>query len=367
MWVEELKNGKYKFVERYEDYLTGKTRKASVTLNKNTAATRKQAQAAIAAKIEKALKKDYAPAKDITLKDLVENYRKDQILTVKKSTYKRNYYSCNTLMRMLGENTLVDRMSARYVHDSFLSTGKKSSTLNEHLTRLKALIHWGYKNDLVKDVSFLDKIEAFPDKPYREKIQDKFLESAEANLLLDHMAVDKWRNLAKFLILSGLRFGEAAALNISDLDLKERIIQINKTYDVNNGVTTTPKTLSSIRKVYIQDEMLDLCRIIRYDALCQRIVTGCDLLFQDDGKHISYFAFNKYLKENSVKYIGRSITPHVLRHTHASLLIEQGLSLDIISRRLGHENSEITRRIYIHITERLKEKENQIIAGIKIL
>ena len=367
MWIEELKNGKYKFVERYEDYLTGKTRKVSVTLDKNTTTSRKQAQAALTAKIEKALKKDYAPAKDITLNDLVEEYRKDQVLTVKKSTYNRNYYGCNTLMHMLGGNTLVDRMSARYVHDSFLASGKENSTLNEHLVRLKALIHWGYKHDLVKDISFLGKIEAFPDKSHREKIQDKFLESAEANLLLGNMAVDKWRMLTKFLLLSGLRFGEAAALNISDLDFKERTIHINKTYNINNDVTTTPKTLSSIRQVYIQDELLDLCRIIRYNALCQRIVTGCDLLFQDNGKHISYYSFNKYLKQNSLKIIGRSITPHVLRHTHASLLIEQGLSLDIIARRLGHENSNITRRIYIHITERLKEKENQIIAGIKIL
>ncbi|HJC31883.1 MAG TPA: tyrosine-type recombinase/integrase [Candidatus Anaerobutyricum faecale] len=316
MWVEKLDSGKYKYIERYEDYLTGEMRRVSVTLEKNTASARKQAQTALAAKIEKALARDVTVKKDITLRELVAEYRKSQKLTVKESTYSRNYHACNTLMKMLGENVLVDRLTARYVRDSFLSSGKENSTLNEHLTRFKALIRWGYKNDLLRDISYLDKIERFKDVPHREKIQDKFLESAEANLLLDNMAVDKWRNLAKFLILSGLRFGEAAALNISDLDLKERVIRVNKTYDVNNGVTTTPKTFSSIRKVYIQDEMLDLCRIIRYDALCQRIVTGCDLLFQDDGKHISYFAFNKYLKENSVKYIERSITPHVLRHPY---------------------------------------------------
>lgn len=367
MWVEKLDNGKYKYIERYEDYLTGKMRRVSVTLDKNTAAARKQAQTALTAKIEKALKKDYAPAKDITLKDLVEEYRKSQALTVKKSTYKRNYHACNTLMKILGENVLVNRLSARYVHDSFLATRKEGGTLNEHLTRFRALIHWGYKNELIQDISFLDKIELFPDKPHREKIQDKFLEASEANLLLDYMTVDKWKKLTKFLILSGLRFGEAAALEISDLDLKERIIRVSKTYDYNNNVTTPPKTFSSVRDVYIQDEMLDLCQLIRYDALCQRMVTGCNLLFQDNGTHVNYFSFNAYIRENSMKCLGRFITPHVLRHTHASLMIEQGLSLDIIARRLGHEDSEITRKIYIHITERLKEKENQIIAGIKIL
>ena len=43
MWVEETKNGKFKFVERYTDYLTGKQKKVSVTLDKNTASSRKLA------------------------------------------------------------------------------------------------------------------------------------------------------------------------------------------------------------------------------------------------------------------------------------------------------------------------------------
>ena len=44
MWIEETKNGKYKFVERYEDYLTGITNKVSVTIERNTPESRKTAQ-----------------------------------------------------------------------------------------------------------------------------------------------------------------------------------------------------------------------------------------------------------------------------------------------------------------------------------
>lgn len=44
MWVEESKNGKFKFCERYEDYMTGKTKRVSITMDKNTAQTRKTAQ-----------------------------------------------------------------------------------------------------------------------------------------------------------------------------------------------------------------------------------------------------------------------------------------------------------------------------------
>ena len=367
MWVEKLDNGKYKYIERYEDYLTGKMRRVSVTLEKNTAAARKQAQTALAAKIEKALARDVTVKKDITLRELVTEYRKSQKLVVKESTYSRNYHACNTLMKMLGENVLVDRLTARYVRDSFLSSGKENGTLNEHLTRFKALIRWGYKNDLLKDISYLDKIERFKDIPHKEKIQDKFLEASELKCLIENMAVEKWRDLTEFLALSGLRFGEAAALEISDIDLKNRVIRITKNYDMINNVTTSPKTGSSTRDVYMQDELRELCKRLRYDALCQRMVNGCSLLFQDNGKHIAYYSYNAYLKENAIKYIGRAITPHTLRHTHASLLMEQGISIDVISRRLGHENSEITREIYLHVTNKLKEKENQQLAGIRIL
>ena len=47
MWVEESKNGKFKFCERYTDYLTGKIKRATVTMDKNTAQTRKIAQKAL--------------------------------------------------------------------------------------------------------------------------------------------------------------------------------------------------------------------------------------------------------------------------------------------------------------------------------
>lgn len=60
------------------------------------------------------------------------------------------------------------------------------------------------------------------------------------------------------------------------------------------------------------------------------------------------------------------ITVHALRHTHASLLLEKGVSIDMISRRLGHKNSKITREIYLHVTEKLKEKDNSQIAAINI-
>ncbi len=55
MWSETLPSGKVRFVERYEDPMTGKTHKVSVTMDKDTASTRKIAQAALNDKIDEKL------------------------------------------------------------------------------------------------------------------------------------------------------------------------------------------------------------------------------------------------------------------------------------------------------------------------
>lgn len=367
MWVEETPNGKYKYIERYKDPMTGRDARKSVTLDKNTKQAWKQAQKELSEKIRRAL---LASSGKITLKDLVDRYRADLRVTVKENTYNRNYFATKSLMRILGSDTLANQINAGYVRERFLSTGDGPGTLNERLTRFRSLMRWGYKNDLVEDISYLDKLENFPDIPHREKIQDKFLEADEAKDLIKEMSVEIWRDLTEFMVLSGLRFGEAAALLRSDIDLKDRLIHVAKSYDVVDGIVTTTKTETSTRDVYIQDELFPLCRKLVAQSMADTIISinaGSLLFSGKNGGHIAYYAYNKYLKENSRRVIGRAITTHTLRHTHASLLMEQGVDENVISRRLGHKNSKITKEIYLHVTNKLKQKDYDQVRQIKIL
>ena len=85
-----------------------------------------------------------------------------------------------------------------------------------------------------------------------------------------------------------------------------------------------------------------------------------------NGERVEMASYNKFLKENNYVVKNKRITSHVLRHTHASLLLAEGVSVDTISRRLGHENSKITKEIYLHITEKLKEQDNEAIRKINL-
>lgn len=363
MWVEKRKD-KFLAVERYTDYLTGKQKRVSVIMEKDTPQARNKAKAILRAKME--AHKETEPSR-LTLKELETAYLAYQRKLYKESTVARNEIVLNVVIDILGRDALCDRISAGNIIKALLNTNKPNVTLNSYLTRLKAMLRWGYQHDMCPEIS--SKLSAFPDKSEREKISDKFLEKEELWKLLDGMKVAHWRNLTELLALSGLRIGEALALEYADLDLKQRAIHVTKTFDRTTRTITSPKTADSVRDVFMQDELLKLCRALRTTAKRKALEHGYDndLIFCDhDGKRFEYDVYEKYLRENSEKILGRKITSHVMRHTMTSLFAESGVSLDVIARRLGHHDSRLTRDIYLHCTQAQREKDNDAVRNIKI-
>ena len=367
MWLEKNKNGTFKAIERYVDPLTGESHRATVTMLKDTARQRKEAQAALARKIAQKQAQKVTPQK-ITLEDLISEHRIYQAENVRPSTQRRDFYNGNTFMDIFGKNTLVNKMSARSIRKALQASGREPSTCNELIGRFKTLLRWGYNNDFIDDISYLSKIKPFRvEQTHREKIEDKYLESYEAVRLLAAMDVTYWKDLTTFLIKSGLRPGEALDLSYTDIDIENRYIHVTSTWDINNKLSGPPKSPASDRDVYIQDDFLPLCKKLKSQALTFYLTTRCDVVFQDNGKPLTYAAYRKYLGIYTERVVGRKLTPHAMRHTHTSLLAENRVPLDVIVRRLGHEDSEITKRIYLHVTKKMKERDNEAIRQIHVI
>lgn len=365
MFIEELSNGKYKISERYKDPLSDKWKKVSVTVDNNKKSTIRSAENTLRNKI---IKKLSTTCEDCTMQSLAEKYKKAQKLMVTESTARRNSYFADAACEMLGADTLVSNLTAGYVKSCLADSGKDASGINEFITRFKTLMRWGYNNDYVSDISYLSKIQKIKDEKKKEKLSEKYLEKDELVKLLEAMAVDQNRNIAEFMAMTGLRVGECLALNIFDIDIKNRVIHVNKTLILTTGqIQERTKTDAGTRDVYIQEQIVPLCKEIKRIAMLNRMTYGCDLIFQNNGKPVIYNTFNQYLKKKSQETLGRKISTHYLRHTHVSLLAEQGLSLEVISRRVGHEDSAVTRKIYFHVTKNLAEKDKEIIKDIKII
>lgn len=367
MWVKKTANGKIRYCERYTDYLTGKKKDVSVTFEKDNARNRKEAQLMLAEMIQN---RQAPQAVSITLEKLISEYHKSQKSKVRASTYIRNRSALESIKKILKPDVLVEHITARYVEDSFLATNRSSATLNEYLIRFKTLIRWGYRSDLIASIDFLNKLKPFSDTTRKAKIADKFMEVSELNDVLTNMQHDTWRMLTEFLALSGLRCGEAVALEKSDIDLEAKVIHITKTYNSQLDLVSPAKTDNSIDDVVIQPQLEAVIRHIQKYMKQQQLRNNyrTNLFFSDEaGQHIHYFAYNKYLKAVTKKTLGRSLTPHSLRHTHASLLFEQGFSIDEVARRLRHGDSQITREVYIHVTEKLREKDAEKLKAVTLI
>ncbi len=371
MWKQKATGKSVRYFERYIDPMTGASKIASVTIQSSGG---KRADAAAAEiklreKIAKLTARVSLPDR-ITFQELTEKRIAYQMQVDKIQTAKSSECYMHTLIRLIGSDTLVERITAPYVADRFAQDDPEACTYNERLKHFKSLMRWAYRSDLVADISYLDKLQRRKDLSIRIKDAEKYMEHDEIQKLMDGMRVERWRLLTEFLILSGLRIGEAIALNSEDVDLDNRVIHITKTYARNPGVISTAKTDTSVRDVYIQDELLDVCRKIRAFTRAEQLKLAyrTDLFLpHEGGGYIKYDVYAKYFRENTEAILGRRLTPHALRHTHTAMLAEAGVPLEAISRRLGHAGSKVTREIYLHVTAKMREQENQMLKTVKIL
>ena len=209
-------------------------------------------------------------------------------------------------------------------------------------------------------------MKRLPDTSERQKAKGKYLELDELQQVLD-AAWDFDRDVIQFLALSGLRIGEAIALN--DEDITGADIQITKTYDSTARECTTPKTADSIRAVHIQPE-LALCILkIQRRSKRNRLVSGERnpyFIVGINGGRLSYNSFEMRFRKLCQTTVGKDLSVHALRHTHVALMAEQGVDLEAISRRLGHSDSKITREIYYHVTKKQVEKDNLAFDSVSI-
>ena len=369
MYIEELPSGHFRYQMTFIEERTGKKKRVSCTLPKNTEKAHREAEKILTGKIA-AVNSPFVNTPE-TLSEAFAAYLSDKSVRWRPGTIRRNYWASEGLKTMLGSDTLIDKLSARFVLERFAASGKTPSALNEYLSRFKGFMFWCYQTDRVEDVSWLAKLKPYPEPSAKEKNAQKYLERDELMRLLPELKIEVDRLAIAFLALSGLRVGEMLPLTMDDVDLSARVIHVTKTMDHPTGnILAGAKTSSSVRDVYIQDELLELCREIRKYTMKTSVLCGfrTDLFICDlNGKPLQYARLNKYFAENTEKVIGRRLTLHSLRHTHASLMFEGGASLESVSLRLGHADSNVTKQIYLHITEKLKEQYNRTFDGIRIL
>jgi integrase len=306
--------------------------------------------------------------RDYTLGTLAERYLEEINETLRPSTVLRNMTIVERMVGWLGADVYISHLTVPYVRNILKKNASKPVTYNEYLKRFKTFLNWCYMNDYLKERQLMDKLQPLPD-PKKERIVDKYLEADELRALLAAADDPLWSLVIRFLVLSGLRIGELIALQNSDIN--GDYISVTKTWETGARVLVdAPKTASSFREVYMRpelrqvvNEMISYMRVYKFERGIRSDLFVCN----PKGGVIKYDLFRKYLHQVAAEALGRDITPHALRHTAASLLIADGVPLDVVSRMLGHDGSRITKQIYIHITQELKNHDREILEKTKII
>lgn len=347
----------------------------SVTMEKNNVQTRKAAAQLLAAKAGK------ATGTDFSLEVVLAAYLRDQERTVRPQTVNRNRTTLTRFVRLLGPRIPISDLTAGYIRQILLKQDKPEGWRNEYIIRLKSMMRWAYRNDYIDNTRCIDKLQLFPvPVSARESVENKYLTSDELWAVVAAMEEQPtWKLVTEFLALTGLRFGEFAALRPEDFS--EDGIVIDKTYNPNVRSTNKPKNYNSVRILSIQDELAAVIKEINVYVKKAKLqhpqLKDAPFWFPKipnsqtrrmRNLHMSNYAFDSAFKKVCEDITGKTLTAHALRHTHASLLFEKGFTYDQVGRRLGHGgNSRVTREIYVHITEKLKEKDADAIRQIKLL
>lgn len=380
MWSQPVdKNkpkGKTRFFESVKDPLTGSYKTFSVTMDKYTTQSIKTASQVLEGRRRAFLfERQRESSTELTFGELVRLFNSSRKADpdIRASTQKQAMMKLRPVERLIGTETPIKELSAGFIKRSLLKSGENAVRLNGYLKILKVILRWGYANDYITDISYLDKVQRWKEEtPYHKRIEDHYMEKEELEKLIDGMADRKYKLLTRFLVLSGLRIGEMIALEKSDVDIAGRVIHVTKNRQAVTQETGLPKNSTSYRDVYMQDELASVCAEI--NQLIEMLGIKSKLFFPNaDGDYLRHDAISKYFRENSEKILGRRVTPHMLRHTHVSLVVEASvlagtpISLDDIAERLGHANSKITKEIYYHKTNLVREAVNQKFNSIHLL
>lgn len=201
------------------------------------------------------------------------------------------------------------------------------------------------------DKSIVSSIGCFK-KKYEEDKHD-FYTIDEFNKFIKCVDDEVYKQFFNLLFFTGMRPGEAMALKFKDLS--NGYINISKTINSHGKrEISTPKTLSSNRKVKV-DKTLKRDLLNLRDFYSTECSVKDDLFIFGGSKPFSPTTINRRKQKACEKANIRPITLHQFRHSHATLLLQKGMMINEVSRRLGHSKVSTTLDIYSH-TDLTQEK-----------
>ena len=297
---------------------------------------------------------------DPTFEELASLWLENYKTTVKPSTFENVKSKVEKMTEEHFKELKLKKITVAYCQKVVIELSKSYVLYNHYLSVINRIFKYAVLMDILDSNPF-DKVI----KPKSRQTQRKgnFLTKEELKEFLklaQNTTLSYFFPLVHLMSYTGLRQGEALALKWSDIDFENKKITVNKTATRIKEKQTlqTPKTKNSKRVISIDSATLSILRSWKKDQIKIYFKNGKHfegdenfIFTNQQGEWVHIHNFIRYFKRFIADHKLKQITPHGLRHTHASLLFSAGVEPKNISDRLGHSTVQITLDLYTHITE----------------
>ncbi len=254
--------------------------------------------------------------------------------------------------------TLLQRLSISDVekwHGTLLASGLGAGTVrNAHTVLTRALRDAVRHGAIVRSVAGRDGETAPAYAPEEMKIIGK----DELDDVVTRLQGSRICPEAMLALFCGLRAGEVLALRWNAVNLDDKLLHVRSTVleiKLQAPTTKEPKTKAGRRTLTMPDVVIETLRDLRRQQLEGRIALGLGRPEADSFVFPSITGGLRRPSTLSHEWRDAGVADvrfHDLRHTHVSMLIDAGLDVVTIAKRIGHKNAKVTLTTYAHLFQR---------------
>lgn len=284
------------------------------------------------------------------LKNWLDTYGKHNLKLSTYTGYERHIE--NYIIPAIGNMNITDikPIHIQNMYYDLIDNGRVKSDKplnNKTVLQTHRILHKALSNAVNLEILKYNPADNI-DLPRKKKYEYNIILNSDLKKFIESFRGTNLYEAVYLALHLGLRRGELLALQFKDLDIKTRILTINKNLVYSNRIVKidTVKTDKSNRQLLLSKDLVTFIQNIRNERKSSLhdyiIVNTKGELYNPGSFSRQYTYLRDKLKLDKVRF-------HDLRHIHATILYQSGIPIKLIQERLGHSNISTTIDIYTHL------------------
>ncbi|WP_274307520.1 tyrosine-type recombinase/integrase [Solibacillus daqui] len=322
---------------------------------------------------------------EMTLQDFLTFWQKEYVELKLKPNTQVNYRITikNHITPHLGKYKL--KSLTPHVLQQFMNIKVREGLAKQTLSIIRGILNKAL-NQAVYPFKYINEnpmryVELMKNKDRKPTKEDLKIQPKENLRLLNKKVTEDHPFYLPFHIglHTGVRVGELCGLEWKHVNFDEMTLEIEQQLTIkriegkNHWVVSTPKSISGYRTIPVGNTLLSILKKAKKLQIENKLKYG--EFYQQDSKHdfICKKENGEHYTPSVIKYHTRELIKgklkidfnyHSLRHTHATMLIENGTPIKTVQKRLGHSRSAVTEDRYVHLTQKMARDAADIFESI---